>query len=52
MVVTWDAGKEPGIAALSYYSDTRVQVDGQWRFKTKIMARWDSETAPMVGQAQ
>ena len=48
MVVTWDAGTEPRIVALGYYRDTCVQVDGQWRFKTKIIARWDSETAPMV----
>jgi ketosteroid isomerase-like protein len=50
MVVTWDAGKEPRIVALGYYRDTCVQVEGQWRFQKKIIARWDSETAPMVGK--
>ena len=50
MVVTWDAGQEPRIVALGYYRDTCVQVDGQWRFKKKIIARWDSKTAPMVGK--
>ncbi len=52
MVVTWDAGQEPRIVALGYYRDTCVQVEGQWRFKKKIIARWDSETAPMVGKTQ
>ena len=50
MVVTWDAGKEPRIVALGYYRDTCVQVDYQWRFKKKIIARWDSDTAPMVSK--
>jgi hypothetical protein len=52
VVVTWDAGKAPRIVALGYYQDTCVQVDGQWRFEKKIIARWDSETAPMVGKTQ
>jgi hypothetical protein len=41
---------EPGIVALGYYRDICVQMDSQWRSKQKLIARWDSETAPMVGK--
>jgi hypothetical protein len=49
MVVTWAAGAAPHIVSLGWYEDRLVQQDGAWLLKEKIIRRWDSDIAPMVG---
>jgi hypothetical protein len=47
MVLTMHAGSAPFMVSMGYYRDTCVLEDGQWRFKKKIIARWDKESAPI-----
>ncbi len=48
--IQWDTeGDRKSIRAMGSYVDTCVQVDGQWLIKEKIIAPWNSETAPIVG---
>ncbi|MGE3538973.1 MAG: nuclear transport factor 2 family protein [Candidatus Tectimicrobiota bacterium] len=45
----WDAATgERAIRAMGSYHDICVQVQGQWRIKEKIIAPWNSATAPMA----
>ncbi len=47
----WDAeGDRKAIRAMGSYVDTCVKVHGQWRIKEKIIAPWNSATAPVAGQ--
>jgi hypothetical protein len=48
MVVTWDAGTAPRIVSLGWYKDVCVRDGGAWKFASKAILRWDSETAPVV----
>lgn len=48
MVITSHVGKPPFILAIGYYRDSFVLEDGNWRFKKKILTRWDAENAPLV----
>jgi hypothetical protein len=46
----WDTeGDTKSIRSLGSYVDTCVKVGGTWRIKEKIIAPWNSETAPIVG---
>ena len=48
--IQWDAaGDKKFIRALGSYADTCVKVDGRWLIKEKIIAPWNSATAPMRG---
>jgi hypothetical protein len=46
MVVTSHVGKDPFVVYIGYYKDTCVKEDGQWRFKEKVINRWDDTTSP------
>ncbi len=48
MVLTEHAGSAPFLVYNGWYRDTFVQEDGQWRFKKKIISRWDFDTAPII----
>ena len=48
--IQWDAeGDRKFIRAMGSYVDTCVKVDGRWRIQEKIIAPWNSASAPMVG---
>lgn len=47
MVLTQHAGAAPFLAYNGWYRDTCVLEGGMWRFKQKIISRWDFETAPI-----
>jgi len=49
MAVTWDAGRSPTILSMGYYRDVYALQEGEWLFKSKIITRWDNQTAPMAG---
>ncbi len=48
MVITWHAGSAPFLVGLGWYRDSCVMEDGVWRFKKKIISRWDRENAPVI----
>jgi hypothetical protein len=47
MVLTQHAGSSPFLVYNGWYRDTCVLEDGHWRFKHKIISRWDLESAPI-----
>jgi hypothetical protein len=46
MVVTAHVGKDPFIVYIGYYRDTCVKENGEWRFKEKVINRWNDQTSP------
>jgi SnoaL-like domain len=48
MVVTSHVGEAPFIVYIGYYRDTFVQENGQWRFKEKVINRWNNTTSPPI----
>lgn len=51
MAVTWDAGRAPEILMMGWYEDRYVQEEGEWLCQSKVITRWDSSSAPMVGKS-
>jgi SnoaL-like domain len=47
MVLTQHAGSTPFLVYNGWYQDTCVLEDGNWRFKKKVIKRWDFESAPI-----
>ena len=49
MAVTWDAGRAPAILSMGWYEDRYALENGDWLCKSKVIRRWDSGSAPVVG---
>ncbi len=47
IVLTQHAGSTPFLVYNGWYQDTCVLEDGAWRFKRKVIKRWDFESAPI-----
>jgi hypothetical protein len=47
MVLTQHAGSAPFLVYNGWYRDTCVLEDGAWRFRHKLIRRWDFESAPI-----
>jgi SnoaL-like domain len=47
IVLTEHAGETPFLVYNGWYRDTCVLEDGNWRFKKKVISRWDFDSAPI-----
>jgi hypothetical protein len=49
MAVTWDAGRAPVILSMGWYEDHYALQEGEWLCASKVIRRWDSSSAPVIG---
>jgi hypothetical protein len=47
MVLTQHVGSSPFLVYNGWYEDTCVRENGEWRFKRKVIRRWDFDSAPI-----